>query len=92
MDNHPEVIKLLRDVIGELIGLEKIVEPEPEMGAEDFGFFIQDIPGAMFFLGCKIDGDPRRHHDAKFDINEDCLPLGAAILASATLKLFYTKP
>jgi amidohydrolase len=92
MDNHPEVIKLLRDVIGELIGLEKIVDPEPEMGAEDFGFFIQDIPGAMFFLGCKIDGDPRRHHDAKFDINEDCLPLGAAILASAALKLFYTKP
>jgi amidohydrolase len=91
MDNHPEVIKLLRDVIGELIGLDKIVEPEPEMGAEDFGFFIQDIPGAMFFLGCKIDDDPRRHHDAKFDINEDCLPIGAAILASAALKLFNSR-
>lgn len=91
MDNHPEVITLLRDVIGELIGLDKIVEPEPEMGAEDFGFFIQDIPGAMFFLGCKIDDDPRRHHDAKFDINEDCLPIGAAILASAALKLFNSR-
>ena len=91
MDNHPEVITLLRDVIGELIGLDKIVEPEPEMGAEDFGFFIQDIPGAMFFLGCKIDNDPRRHHDSKFDINEDCLPIGAAILASAALKLFNSR-
>ena len=87
MDNHPEVITLLRSVIGELIGLEKIVEPVPEMGAEDFGFFIQDIPGAMFFLGCEIEDDPRRHHDSKFDINEDCLPIGAAILASAALKL-----
>ena len=91
MDNHPEVITVLRDVIGDLIGLDKIVEPEPEMGAEDFGFFIQDIPGAMFFLGCKIDDDPRRHHDAKFDINEDCLPIGAAILASAALKLFNSR-
>jgi metal-dependent amidase/aminoacylase/carboxypeptidase family protein len=56
------------------------------MGAEDFGFFIRDIPGAMFFLGCRIEGDPRRHHDSKFDINEDCMPVGTAILALAALK------
>jgi metal-dependent amidase/aminoacylase/carboxypeptidase family protein len=56
------------------------------MGAEDFGYFIQDIPGAMFFLGCEIEDDTRRHHDARFDINEDCMPIGAAILASAALK------
>jgi metal-dependent amidase/aminoacylase/carboxypeptidase family protein len=57
------------------------------MGAEDFGFFIQDIPGAMFYLGCKIEGDQRRHHDARFDINEECLPLGAAIMAQSALRL-----
>ena len=87
MYNHPEVIALLRSVIGKLIGADKFVEPEPDMGAEDFGYFIQDIPGAMFFLGCEIEDDTRRHHDSKFDINEDCLPIGAAILASAALKL-----
>jgi amidohydrolase len=86
MNNHPEVVTQLKTVIGELIGMDKIVEPEPEMGAEDFGFFIRDIPGAMFFLGCRIEGDVRRHHDSKFDINEDCMPIGAAILASAALK------
>lgn len=88
MNNHPDVIAHLKTVIGELIGIDKIVEPEPEMGAEDFGFFIRDIPGAMFFLGCRIEGDHRRHHDSKFDINEDCLPIGTAILALAALKLF----
>ena len=86
MNNHPDVIAKLKTVIGELIGMDKIVEPEPEMGAEDFGFFIRDIPGAMFFLGCRIEGDVRRHHDSKFDIDEDCMPIGAAILASAALK------
>lgn len=86
MNNHPQVVSQLKTVIGELIGLDKIVEPEPEMGAEDFGFFIRDIPGAMFFLGCEIENDPRRHHDSKFDINEDCMPFGAAILASAALQ------
>jgi amidohydrolase len=87
MYNHPEVLSHLNTVICELIGRDKIVEPKPEMGAEDFGFFIQDIPGAMFSLGCRIEGDQRRHHDSRFDINEDCLPLGAAILASAATKL-----
>ena len=87
MNNHPKMIEQIRNVIGETIGLDKLVEPEPEMGAEDFGFFIQDIPGAMFFLGCEIEGDTRRHHDARFDINEDCLPLGAGIMASAVLRL-----
>jgi amidohydrolase len=86
MYNHPDVVAQLKTVIGELIGMDNIVEPEPEMGSEDFGFFIQDIPGAMFFLGCRIEGDTRRHHDSKFDINEDCMPIGAAILASAALK------
>lgn len=87
MNNNPEVITQIRSAIEYTIGPEKLVEPEPEMGAEDFGFFIQDIPGAMFFLGCEIEGDTRRHHDARFDINEDCLPLGAAIMAQSALRL-----
>jgi amidohydrolase len=87
MNNHPEIIEQIRTVIGETIGLDSLVEPDPEMGAEDFGFFIQDIPGAMFFLGCEIEGDTRRHHDSRFDINEECLPLGAAIMAQSALKL-----
>jgi len=85
--NHPQINSLFRTTIEDMIGLDKLVVPEPEMGAEDFGFFIQDIPGAMFYLGCKIEGDQRRHHDARFDINEDCLPLGAAIMAQSALRL-----
>ncbi len=87
MNNNPEIIEEIRTVIDDLIGKDNLVEPEPEMGAEDFGFFIQDIPGAMFFLGSEIEGDTRRHHDARFDINEECLPLGAAIMAESALKL-----
>jgi amidohydrolase len=85
--NHSQINALYRSIIEDTIGSDKLVEPEPEMGAEDFGFFIQDIPGAMFYLGCRIEGDTRRHHDARFDIDEDCLPLGAAILTQSALEL-----
>lgn len=85
--NHPQINAHVRRIIEDTIGLDKLVEPEPEMGAEDFGFFIKDIPGAMFYLGCEIEGDTRRHHDARFDINEECLQLGAAIMAQSALNL-----
>jgi metal-dependent amidase/aminoacylase/carboxypeptidase family protein len=55
------------------------------MGSEDFGYFVQDIPGAMFILGCRIEGDHRRHHDPRFDIDESCMPIGAAILAESVI-------
>jgi len=87
MHNHPETVALFGEVAGDLIGAEKIKQSKPEMGAEDFGYFIEDIPGAMFYLGCRIDEDERRHHDPRFDINEKCFPIGAAILAETALRL-----
>jgi len=37
-------------------------------------------------LGCRIEGDERKAHNPRFDIDERCLPLGVAILAEATLR------
>ena len=87
MHNHPDVVALVKKVAGELLGEDNINPPEPDMGAEDFAYFLQKAPGAMFMLGCEIEGDTRRHHDPKFDIDEACFPIGAAILAESTLRL-----
>ncbi|MFC1936256.1 M20 family metallopeptidase [Chloroflexota bacterium] len=86
MDNSPEVVKVIDEVAVELIGEENVVEPIPEMGSEDFAFFIEKAPGAMLFLGCKIEGDERRHHNPRFDVNEDCLSIGAGVLAETALR------
>ena len=87
MINDQSVAKLLRQVSADLLGEDYIDEPEPDMGAEDFVFFMQEAPGAMFYLGCRIENDERRHHDPSFDIDEDCLPIGAAIFAESALRL-----
>lgn len=86
MLNDAGVVKLLREVASDLLGAEHILEPEPRMGAEDFGSFSELAPGAMFGLGCLIEGGERRHHDPHFDIDERCLPIGAAVLAEAALR------
>ncbi len=91
MDNDAAIANLLDNVADSLIGRENIEAKRPEMGAEDFGYFMKDVPGAMFMLGCKMPDFERRHHDPQFDVNEDCLPIGAAIFVEAAVKYLKSK-
>lgn len=87
MINDARIVDFLRKVALDLLGEEHIRPPRPGMGAEDFGYFSALAPGAMLGLGCKIEGDERVAHSPRFDIDERCLPVGAAILAEAALRL-----
>ncbi|MFQ6101073.1 MAG: M20 family metallopeptidase [Anaerolineae bacterium] len=87
MSNDAGVVDFLREVATDLLGDKHIQPHRREMGAEDFGYFSSLAPGAMFGLGCRIEGDKREHHNPRFDIDERCLPIGAAILAEAALRL-----
>ena len=59
--------------------------PERTMGAEDVGFFMDDIPGTFFFLGCANAerGLDAPHHHPRFDFDEAALPIGVALLSAA---------
>ena len=87
MINDAKVTALIQEVGTELLGSEHVLPSELEMGSEDFGAFSDLAPGAMFMLGCRIEGDEREHHNPRFDIDERCLPIGTAILAETALRL-----
>ena len=65
----------------------KVVGFEPRMGAEDFAFVLQKVPGAMLSLGVKKPEwtEPKPLHTATFDLDEAALPVGAACLAGVAL-------
>ncbi len=86
MINDGSVVTFIKEIAGELIGSENILPPQDGLGAEDFGCFSELAPGAMFSLGSKVEGDEREHHNSRFDVNDQCLPFGAAILAETTLR------
>ncbi len=86
MINDARVVSLIQQVATDLISSENIVPPQPGLGAEDFGIFSELAPGAMFSLGCKIEGDEREHHNSRFDVNDECLPYGVALLAETALR------
>ncbi|MBI3958705.1 MAG: amidohydrolase [Chloroflexi bacterium] len=85
--NDPAVSEILRGAAVEMLGEEELVSPEPMMGAEDFSYMSRNAPGAMFMLGAKFDDKNRPHHTPVFDISEDALPVGAAVLADVTVRL-----
>jgi len=87
MYNDPEVAELIRQTASEMLGEDKVAASEAQMGAEDFSYMSQLAPGAMFWLGVNIDNIPRPAHSPTFDINEDALPIGAALLAEAACRL-----
>jgi hippurate hydrolase len=54
----------------------------PSMGAEDFAFFLEKVPGAFVWLGV---GDVSGLHTPQFYFDEEILPQGAALLAALAL-------
>lgn len=86
MINDEKVVNLIRETAVDMVGAENVQLPPDGLGAEDFGCFSELAPGAMFSLGCRFEGDERQHHNSRFDVNDDCLPYGAAILAETTLR------
>lgn len=80
--NDPTVTNWLSSVSADLLGAEQVKPECMSMGAEDFAFMGQKAPGAMIMVGAaKADGLVRNHHTDIFDIDEQALPIGAAILA-----------
>jgi amidohydrolase len=86
MINDEKVVNLIKQTAIEMIGSENVLLPQEGLGAEDFGCFSELSPGAMFYLGSKVEGDEREHHNSRFDVNDQCLPYGVAILAETALR------
>ncbi|QIQ87398.1 M20 family metallopeptidase [Erythrobacter sp.] len=62
----------------------------PIMGAEDFAYVLEKVPGAMFFLGVAPEGDDWSAccaiHSPRMHVDESALPRGAAMLAGCALE------
>jgi amidohydrolase len=80
--NTPRETMFAADVAESLVGKDHVTrDMEPSMGAEDFSFMLQVKPGAYMRIGQGGEGSCMLHN-ARYDFNDDILPLGAALHAS----------
>jgi hippurate hydrolase len=81
--NNEELSEKARKIAEDLIGKDKVEETEMRMGAEDFGYYSQKIPGCFFRLGTgnKQKGITAGVHTPLFNIDESAIEIGMKIMA-----------
>ena len=86
--NDPAVTALVKSVAEEVVGPENVQVPDPQMGAEDFAYFLQERPGCFFFVGTKNEdkGFIWGHHHPRFDIDEDGMAIGMETMSRSVMK------
>jgi amidohydrolase len=67
--------------------VKRVVElPSPAMGGEDYAYFLEKAPGALFRLGVRTPGGPHcPTHSINFYVDDRAIPVGMEVLAAATL-------
>ncbi len=59
------------------------------MGSEDFGYYLEHIPGLMFRLG--MGNDSPELHNCRFDFNDNALAAGIQVLAALAIEVCSRK-
>lgn len=67
----------------DFLSAAQIEETELRMGAEDFGYYSQQIPGCFFRLGVMNEAKGIVHgvHTSRFNIDEDAIEIGMGMMA-----------
>ncbi len=82
--NDAGVDGLIRRCGMHVVGEDNVITmPDPKMGAEDFAYFTEVVPGALFRLGTsnKAKGITAKLHTPDFDVDEKALDVGVKTLA-----------
>ncbi|MEK5040671.1 amidohydrolase [Sporosarcina sp. FSL K6-3457] len=82
--NHATETAFLKTVAENVPGAQSVVESTPQMGGEDFSYYLEKVPGTFFFTGAKP-AVPYPHHHPKFDFDENAMLLAAKTLGAAAL-------
>ncbi|WP_408598230.1 M20 aminoacylase family protein [Limnohabitans sp.] len=93
--NHAAQSEVARQVMASIVGEANVLVQEPTMGAEDFSYMLQALPGAYCFIG---NGDgvhreighgegPCTLHNPNYDFNDELIPLGGTYWVQLVEKL-----
>jgi amidohydrolase len=86
--NDPAMTELVRQEAAKVVGEENVQQPPLMMGAEDFSYFLERVPGAFWFVGSQ---NPERglvwgHHHPRFDVDEVAMAIGMETMVNVALR------
>ena len=92
--NHPAMAELALQAAAKLVGPDNAISSDsPMMAAEDFAYFLEQVPGCFMHLSnpLAVDGVTYPLHHAKFNFDEDYLSIGVNYLIRVALDFLATK-
>ena len=83
VDNDPALTETGWQLADTYMGKENVLETEMRMGAEDFGYYTQVIPGCFYRIGVRNEtkGIVNNVHTPRFDIDERAIETGIGMMA-----------
>ena len=90
VDNEPVITEAAWKLADTFMGASNVEETEKRMGAEDFGYYSQVIPGCFFRLGVRNESKGIIHnvHTPHFNIEEEAIENGVGMMAWLGTQLF----
>ena len=90
VDNEPIITEAAWKLADTFMGASNVEETEKRMGAEDFGYYSQVIPGCFFRLGVRNESKGIIHnvHTPHFNIEEESIENGVGMMAWLGTQLF----
>jgi amidohydrolase len=87
VENDPHVTEVVKGAATAVVGKDKVLEVPAGMMSDDMAFFLQEVPGSYFFVGAKNPekGADQPHHNARFNLDEEALPIGAEIMVRSAM-------
>ncbi|WP_028659571.1 amidohydrolase [Nocardioides insulae] len=84
--NEPVAHRILHQAVLSILGERGHVVAPQSLGGEDFGWYLDQIPGAMFRLGIRTPGGPTYDlHQGDLRVDERAVAVGAKVLAGAAV-------
>ncbi|MGB9279788.1 MAG: amidohydrolase [Pseudonocardiaceae bacterium] len=76
--NDPKATGVIDQAALSVVGRENVYAPPQSFGGEDFSWYLQDLPGAMFRLGVRTPGSTTQVdlHSGHFDVDEQAIAVG----------------
>jgi amidohydrolase len=91
--NEPLSNRILADAVHAVLGDDSQVSAPQSLGAEDFGWYLDRVPGAMMRLGTRTPGGPTYDlHQGNLRVDEHAIGIGAKLLAEAALRATAGRP
>jgi hippurate hydrolase len=95
--NHDGAARFALDTAGTLLGEDQAIEmPSPVMGGEDWSYVLEQVNGAMAFLGTRPAGvapqDVAPNHSNRMVLDEAAMARGVALYAAVALRWMAESP